>query len=351
MSTFTATVDGVPFWSDYVNPEGIGTPHREGTVTLDTTQHPDGYHKVVFRATTLMGAVGEANGSPPDDMQGGYDFNRTMLFYNGAPVATPPAISNVVFRELNNGTTVATQTLNPGDTAIVRSDRRFKVNFDVVTEGFVQDMQLQYQDLAGAWHSVGMHRGGDLDDTQGHFNSGLAVLTPMGNNTNRLTYTWNYEVEAAHEEPFVYNDPDGPGIHYKLVALNVGNQQAEFPFTFKLHDPDMAYFEQVNIPPQIMINQPLNATIRVRNNGTTTWTPDGNHVLGQFDEEFPQLFGEERTAGDHHRGARPVDNAADQLHTHSAFPGDGFPSGNAHARSGLRIVCLDRSDDRHCYRQ
>jgi hypothetical protein len=291
MDSFTVTVNDILVWSQYINPEGIGTPYTEGTMQLDTTQQPDGYYKVAFRARTLAGAVGEGNGSPPNDMEAEYDFDRTMLFYNGPPVNTAPVISNVVFHELSQGTTVATTPLAPGATALVRTDRRFRMNFDVTTEGFVQDMALYYQDLAGVWHLATMHKAGSLEDTHGHFNSGLAARTDLPNNTHRLTYTWDYSVDAAHQEPFVFTDPDGPGIHYKLVALNVGQLIHEHAFTLKLRDPTMAYFTQVNIPPQIMINQPLNATLQVRNIGTTTWQPDGNMVLGQFDEEFPQLFG------------------------------------------------------------
>lgn len=292
MSSFTATIDGTPFWTQYINPEGIGTPYTSGALTLDTTLYPDGYHRVMFSARTLAGAVGVGNGARTDMTESDFDFNHSVLFYNGPAVTTPPTIENVRVDELNNNTTLATQAIASGGTQLVRSDRHFRMQFDAVTEGFVQEAALYYQNATGVWVRTDMEKAGSLEISDGRFDLGAGTLTPE-NGRNRLTLSWMYEVPAAHEEPFVFTDPDGPGIHYKLVVTNVGQFTVEYPFTYKLRDPDMAYFEQVSVPAQIQINQPMNASFVIRNIGTTPWEANGNHVLGQFNEEFPLLFGED----------------------------------------------------------
>ena len=297
MDTFSVTLGSNTVWASSVTVSAsvVGVPYSSGTITLNTTNYMDGYYPLSFNAHTLGGAIGVDNGSDPNQTEAGYDWNRSMLIYNGAPVSTPPTIPAVTFYDLSNGATVQTLSVVSGDTEIITHLDQYHVQLIAQTSGYFQDIALQYLDQDGVtWDDVTHFKAGSLGDQEGHFDLGVATLTIVAPGTppaTQLMLDGYYTVAASHEMPFVFVDPDGPGIHYRIVATNVGNLAATFPFTYKLHDPDMAYFEQVHLPAQIPINGATNASFTIKNIGTTPWTSDGNHVLGQFADDMARLFG------------------------------------------------------------
>lgn len=293
ITSMTMTVDGAEYWVHKA--ADVGTNFNTGSLTLYTTDYADGYHQVVFHAHTAVGTEGFSNGSNPAAMQE-YDFNRALLIYNGPAVNTFPTIENLTVTKTsgNNATPISVQSIAaPDATAYVQQRFDFDLSFDVVTEAFVQDVQLLYEDGAGQWKPVDKHKGGSVGEKDGHFAPAVAAVSPAGGNQKRFTFHWDYRVDAPKEKPFVYTDLDGPAIRYKLVAVNAGNHAAEFSFIYKLRDDTMAYFKLNGIPATVTLGQTPIGSLTLQNIGNTTWPGDGSFRLKNFMDDDHVLFGED----------------------------------------------------------